>query len=58
MASACSRGFVKGLAPGPPASNEEVADVVVFAAFGRASYLSGIVITLDGGHNVRGGAFT
>ena len=32
--------------------------VPAFAASDRASYLSGIVITVDGGHNARGGAFT
>ena len=52
------REFVKGLPLGRPASVEEVANVVVFAASGRASYLSGIVITVDGGHNARSGAFT
>jgi len=52
------RGFVEGLPRGRPATVEEVANVVVFAASDRASYLSGIVITVDGGHNARGGAFT
>ena len=35
-----------------------LANVVVFAASDRASYLSGTVITVDGGHNARGGSFT
>ncbi len=52
------REFVKGLPMGRPATVEEVANVAVFAASGRASYLSGIVITVDGGHNARGGAFS
>ena len=52
------REFVKGLPLGRPASVEEVANVVVFAVSGKASYLSGIVITVDGGHNARSGAFT
>ncbi len=52
------REFVKGLPLGRPASVEEVANVVVFAASARASYLSGIVITVDGGHNARNSAFT
>ena len=51
------RELVTGLPYGRPASVEEVANVVVFAASDRASYLSGIVINVDGGHNARGGAF-
>ena len=52
------REFVKGLPLGRPATVEEVANVVVFAASDCASYVSGVVITVDGGHNARGGAFT
>lgn len=52
------REFVKGLPMGRPASVEEVANVVTFAASARASYLSGTVITVDGGHNARNSAFT
>ena len=52
------REFVKGLPLGRPASVEEIANVVIFAVSGRASYLSGTVITVDGGHNARSGAFT
>jgi hypothetical protein len=52
------REFLKGLPLGRPASVEEVADVVVFAASVRAAYLSGIVINVDGGHNARMGAFS
>lgn len=52
------REFLKGLPLGRPATAEEVANVVVFAASDRASYLSGVVITVDGGHNARGGSFT
>ena len=42
---------------GRAASVEEVANVVVFLACGRASYLSGIVVTIDGGQAARGGSF-
>lgn len=52
------REFLKGLPLGRPASVEEIANVVVFAASERASYLSGTVITVDGGHNARSSAFT
>ena len=51
------REFVSGLPYGRPATVEEVANVAVFVASDRASYLSGIVINVDGGHNARGGAF-
>src|SRR5581483_3703217 len=52
------RELLEGLPMGRAATVEEVANVVVFAASDRASYLSGTVITLDGGHNARGGSFT
>jgi NAD(P)-dependent dehydrogenase (short-subunit alcohol dehydrogenase family) len=52
------REFVQGLPLGRPATVEEVANVVVFAASDCASYMSGVVITVDGGHNARGGSFT
>lgn len=38
-----------------PATPREVADVVVFLASARASYLSGIVVPIDGGMAARGG---
>ena len=34
---------------GRPASVEECADLVIFAASARAAYISGVVLTLDGG---------
>ncbi len=52
------REYTAGLPMGRPASVEEVANVVAFAASDRASYLSGIVINVDGGHGQRGGSFT
>lgn len=52
------RELTSGLPMGRAASVEEVADVVVFAASERASYLSGIVINVDGGHGQRGGSFS
>lgn len=41
---------------GRAATVEEVANVVVFLASERASYLSGIIVTIDGGFAARGGA--
>jgi 3-oxoacyl-[acyl-carrier protein] reductase len=52
------REYVSGLPLGRPATPQEVANVVVFAASERAAYVSGIVVTVDGGHNARGGSFT
>ena len=37
---------------GRPAEPREVADVVTFLASARASYVSGTVVTVDGGHSV------
>jgi hypothetical protein len=51
------KDFVSGLPYGRPATVEEVANVAAFVASDRASYLSGIVINVDGGHSARGGAF-
>lgn len=36
-----------------PAKPEEVADVVAFLASARASYVSGVVVNVDGGQNAR-----
>ena len=51
------RELLKGLPHGRAAKTVEVADVVTFLASERASYLSGIVVNVDGGHSSRGGAF-
>ncbi|MDH3293329.1 MAG: SDR family oxidoreductase [Acidimicrobiia bacterium] len=37
----------------PPARPQEIADIVVFVASDRAAYLSGTVITVDGGAGYR-----
>ena len=39
----------KGMSFGRPASAEEIAWTVAFAASARSSYTSGIYITIDGG---------
>ena len=49
--------FFSKLPLGRAASVAEVANVVVFLASERASYLSGIVVTVDGGQAARGGSF-
>ncbi len=40
------------------AETSEVADIVTFMASSRASYMSGTVITVDGGHGANNGSFT
>jgi|TARA_B110000483_G_scaffold131345_1_gene157188 hypothetical protein len=51
------RDLLKTLPYGRAATTAEVADVVLFLASKRASYISGIVVNVDGGHSSRGGAF-
>ena len=51
------QSYLSGLPLGRAATVEEVADVVTFMASPRAGYVSGIVVTVDGGHGVRGGSF-
>ncbi len=51
------QSYLAGLPLSRAASVAEVADVVAFAASDRASYLSGIVINVDGGHGARSGSF-
>ncbi|MGE0719959.1 MAG: SDR family oxidoreductase [Alphaproteobacteria bacterium] len=52
------REFFKHLPMGRPATAEEVADIVVFAASPRAGYVSGVVWTVDGGAAARGGSYS
>ena len=51
------REFLSNLPLGRAASVAEVANVVLFLASERASYLSGIIVTVDGGRAARGGTF-
>jgi NAD(P)-dependent dehydrogenase (short-subunit alcohol dehydrogenase family) len=51
------RNLVAPLPFGRAATPEEVADLVVFAASQRASYISGTVLTVDGGVSARGHLF-
>jgi 3-oxoacyl-[acyl-carrier protein] reductase len=47
------RELTKGFPFGRPASVEEIADVVTFLCSDRASYVSGVVISVDGGAAAR-----
>jgi hypothetical protein len=50
--------YLGALPQGRAAYPAEVANVVAFAASPAASWLSGVVITVDGGQNARSGSFT
>ncbi len=52
------QSYLANLPMGRAADPEEVANLVVFLASDRASYLSGAIYNADGGHNARGGSFT
>jgi len=47
------RELTKGFPFGRPAAVEEIADVVAFLCSDRASYVSGVVISVDGGAAAR-----
>ncbi|MEM7188128.1 MAG: short-chain dehydrogenase/reductase [Pseudomonadota bacterium] len=51
------QSYLSGLPLGRAATVKEVADVVAFMASPRAGYVTGTVLTVDGGHGVRGGSF-
>lgn len=51
------QSYLSGLPLGRAATVEEVADVVTFMASDRAGWVTGTVVTVDGGHGVRGGSF-
>lgn len=51
------QSYLSGLPASRAATVEEVADVVVFMASERASYMSGTVVTVDGGHGGNQGSF-
>jgi len=52
------QSYLAGLPASRAATVEEVADVVVFLASERAGFVSGTVVTVDGGHGGNQGSFT
>jgi NAD(P)-dependent dehydrogenase (short-subunit alcohol dehydrogenase family) len=52
------QSYLSGLPASRAATVDEVADVVVFLASERASYVSGTVVTVDGGHGGNLSSFT
>lgn len=52
------QSYLSNLPDGRAGTVEEVADVVVFMASERASYVSGVVVNVDGGHGANQGSFT
>jgi NAD(P)-dependent dehydrogenase (short-subunit alcohol dehydrogenase family) len=52
------QGYLANLPLSRAAEATEVANVITFMASPRASYMSGTVITVDGGHGANNGSFT
>lgn len=50
--------YLSNLPLGRAASVQECAEVVTFMASDRAGYMSGTVVTIDGGHGANNGSFT
>jgi NAD(P)-dependent dehydrogenase (short-subunit alcohol dehydrogenase family) len=50
------RRFFRNMAYGRPARTDEISGMVAFLASDRASYISGAMVTIDGGIVARGGA--
>ena len=51
------QSFLGGLPTGRAGEVREIADVVTFLASPRASWVSGVVLNVDGGHGGRGSSF-
>ncbi len=49
--------YLGGLPTGRAGDVKEVADVITFLASPRASWVSGVVLNVDGGHGARGSSF-
>jgi len=50
--------YLKNLPLQRAATAQEVASLVVFLASDKASYISGVVYHVDGGHGARGSSFS